>query len=187
MMEEKDFRMKEQFFRAVPALESRRLILRRLTQADAAALARLARSDAVYRYLPTFLYERKYPDIRRVMEGLYDECLRESLILGVFGKEEETFCGLAEMYGLREEIHKISIGYRFLESYWGRGIASETVALMTGYLLRKAGIEIITASTMVENKASARVLMKNGFALVNSHVDEDWGYETPTVADKWFL
>ena len=179
--------MKAQFFQTVPTLQSQRLILRRLTQADAAELDCLSHSDIVYRYLPTFLYERKYPDTRRVIDGLYDECLHESLILGVFLREGERFCGLAEMYGLRDEIHKISIGYRLAEPYWGRGIASETVAMMTGHLLYKAGIEIITASTMIENKASARVLVKNGFALVNSCVDEDWGYETPTATDKWFL
>jgi len=43
----------------------------------------------------------------------------------------------------------------------------------------------ITASTMVENKASARVLRKNGFDLVVSAVGEDWGYEELTIADKW--
>ena len=52
--------MKTQFFQSVPTLQSERLILRRLTQADADALARLAHSEAVYRYLPTFLYEQKY-------------------------------------------------------------------------------------------------------------------------------
>ncbi|MCR5689516.1 MAG: hypothetical protein K6G71_04625 [Clostridiales bacterium] len=45
---------------------------------------------------------------------------------------------------------------------------------------------MITASTMIENKASARVLQKNGFQLTASGVPEDWGYEQPTVADKWF-
>ena len=179
--------MKTQFFQSVPTLESERLILRRLTQADADALGSLAHSDAVYRYLPTFLYEQKYPDIRRVMDGLYGECLRESLILGIFLREDESFCGLAEMYGLRNAIHKISIGYRLAEPYWGKGIASETVALMTGYLFRKAGIRIITASTMIENKASARVLMKNGFSLVYHNAAEDWGYEAPTATDKWIL
>jgi len=63
--------MKTRFFRAVPELQSPRLILRRLTQADAGELGRLAHSDIVYRYLPTFLFERKYPDIRLVIDGLY--------------------------------------------------------------------------------------------------------------------
>jgi RimJ/RimL family protein N-acetyltransferase len=38
---------------------------------------------------------------------------------------------------------------------------------------------------MVENKASAAVLKKNGFELVSDAVDEDWGYGAPTPACKW--
>ena len=37
---------------------------------------------------------------------------------------------------------------------------------MVDLLYAKTPIEIITANTMVENKASARVLQKNGFTLV---------------------
>jgi ribosomal-protein-alanine N-acetyltransferase len=56
---------------------------------------------------------------------------------------------------------------------------------MIRYLEEETDIEIITASTMVENKASARVLQKNGFELVTSGAEEDWGYERPTLTDKW--
>ena len=72
-----------------------------------------------------------------------------------------------------------------MERFWGQGIASETVAMLVQYLYTDTDIEIITASTMVENKASARVLEKNDFALVATGVDEDWGFENPTAADKW--
>ena len=177
----------KKLFSEIPRLEGERILLRRIEESDAPALQRLAHSDAVYRYLPTFLYEQKYPDIHRVVRGLYGECFRESILLGVFLRADGAFCGLAEMYGYRQEIHKVSIGYRLLEECWGRGIATETVRLMTEYLLDQTDIEIITASTMVENRASARVLMKNGFSLVNSGVGEDWGYPRPTIADKWFL
>ncbi|MBR2571091.1 MAG: GNAT family N-acetyltransferase [Clostridia bacterium] len=177
--------MKKKLFSEIPQIESRRLLLRQIAQSDSDSLEKLARSGIVYRFLPTFLYEQKYPDIRRVIDGLYTECFRDSIILGVF--ESDRFCGLAEMYGLRDEIHKVSIGYRFLQECWGRGIATETVRLLVDYLLSQTDIEIITASTMVENRASAKVLMNNGFQLVNSNVGEDWGYGRPTPADKWFL
>ena len=55
------------------------------------------------------------------------------------------------------------------------------------YLDEETDIEIITASTMVENLASANVLRKNGFTLVVHAVGEDWGYENPTITDKWIL
>ena len=82
---------------------------------------------------------------------------------------------------------KICIGYRLRESYWGKGVAMQACWLMMEYLVNYTDVQIITASTMVENKASARVLIKNGFTLVNSAVPEDWGYDHPTLADKWIL
>ena len=164
-------------------MQSERLELRALSLSDADALGELTNSPEVYRYLPTFLFEKKYADARTVIERLYDECWRESIILGVF--EDGDFCGLAEMYGYREEIRKISVGYRLLARCWGRGIAGEALGLIIDYLYGETDIEIITASTMVENSRSAGVLIKNGFDLVVHAVDEDWGYDKPTVADKW--
>ena len=142
--------------------------MKEVTQDDLPGLQELVNSPRVYRYLPTFLFEQKYADLRYVIDHLYDECWKESILLGVFIEEE--FCGLAEMYGYRPPIHKISVGYRLLERFWG---------------YNDTDTEIITASTMIENRASANVLMKNGFDLVVHAVGEDWGYEEPTVTDKW--
>ncbi|MBR3504777.1 MAG: GNAT family N-acetyltransferase [Clostridia bacterium] len=150
---------------------------------DAPGLQALVNSPAVYRYLPTFLFEKQYADVHEVIRRLYGECLKDSIILGVF--MENRFCGLCEFYGYRDPIHKISVGYRLLEDCWGMGIATESLEAMVRYLYDETDIEIITASTMVENQASANVLRKNGFTLVAAAVDEDWGYSRPTVADKW--
>ena len=174
---------KKKLFSEIPYLKGKRLTLKRLTRADRSALQELVDSPRVYRYLPTFLFEQKYPDIEYVINHLYDECWKESIILGVFMEDE--FCGLAEMYGYRDPIHKISVGYRLLERYWGKGIAKEALGMMIDYLYDETDIEIITASTMVENQASANVLKKNGFQMVVHAVDEDWGYDKPTVSDKW--
>ncbi|MBQ6421138.1 MAG: GNAT family N-acetyltransferase [Clostridia bacterium] len=83
---------------------------------------------------------------------------------GVYRNGE--FCGLAEFYGYKAHINKISVGDRLAESCWGKGTATEALCLMVDLLYAKTPIEIITANTMVENKASARVLQKNGFTLV---------------------
>ena len=175
--------MRKKLFSEIPYLKGDRLTLHGLTQKDAAALQELVDSPVVYRYLPTFLFEKRYEDVRTVIARLYDECWKESIILGVFRQDE--FCGLAELYGFRDPIHKISVGYRLLDRYWGRGIASEALGLMVDYLYQETDIEIITASSMVENQASANVLRRNGFQLVVHGAEEDWGYEAPVIADKW--
>ena len=173
----------KKLFTEIPYIKTERLILRKIEETDAEGLSELVHSPGVYRYLPTFLFEQKYEDVHEVIRRLYDECFKESVILGVFMEEE--FCGLAEIYGYRESTHKASIGCRFLERWWGKGVASETVDALVRYLTQETGIEIITASTMVENKSITRVVGKNGFLLVVSGVDEDWGYPQPTPANKW--
>ena len=175
--------MKKKLFTEIPYLQGPRLTLRGLTASDAPGLRELTDSPAVYRWLPTFLFEKQYDDAETVIARLYDEGWKESVILGVFLGED--FCGLAELYGFRDAIHKISVGYRLLERFWGRGIASEALGMLIDYLYNETDIEIVTASTMVENAASANVLRKNGFSLVVHAVGEDWGYERLTVTDKW--
>lgn len=173
----------KQLFREIPALQGERLTLRALTQDDADDLKAMTQSEKVYRYLPTFLFEKKYDDITYVIDHLYDECLEESLILGVFC--EEDFCGLAEMYAYRPAIKKISIGVRLIEKYWGSGVASEALELMEVYLLEKTDIEIVAASTMTKNKAAGNVLKKHGFKRVAHGVYENWGFDKPVIADVW--
>ncbi len=175
-------------FDEIPRLVGEHIILDRVSEADADALRRLTENDAVYRYLPTFLYERQNDDIQEVIEGMYGDIFRnrESLILAVRLKETGEFCGLAEFYGFKDALHKTCIGYRLCEEFWGRGIATETVRLMIGYLYTETDTEIITASTMIGNHASERVLEKNGFIMTAACVPEDWGYDEPVTADKWF-
>ena len=174
--------MIKKLFPELPVLNGETVTIRPLTLDDADGLRELTGCEEVYRYLPAFLFEKKY-DVETVIERLYVECFKESIILGIFMEGE--FCGLAEFYGFRDDAHKISVGYRLLERFWGQGIASEALGLMVDYLYGQTDIEIITASTMMENRASARVLEKNGFDLVVRASDEDWGYEEPTPSDKW--
>lgn len=178
----------KKLFSEIPTLEGNGITLGPVIESDAPALQELMDNENVYRYLPTFLFEKRFEDARDAVNQFYGELFesKESLILGIREVGDGSFCGLAEFYGLRDDVHKISIGYRLRESCWGHGVATRAVALMVGYLYGQTDIEIITASTMVENYASARVLEKNDFIRTARGVEEDWGFELPTIADKWF-
>ena len=173
----------KKLFSEIPYIESERLILRKIGEEDADGLSELMHSPSVYRYLPTFLFEKKYDDVHEVISRLYDECFQKSIILGVF--MGNAFCGLAEIYGYREEAHKASLGVRLLERSWGKGVATEVVEALMRYLAEETDIRVVTTSTMVVNKAVNRVMERTHFLLVDSGVDEDWGYEQPTSVNKW--
>ena len=157
--------------------------MRQLKSEDASALKELTDSEESYRFLPTFLFEKKYDDSFYVISRMYDECLEDSLILGIFTNGE--FCGLAELYGYRAPFLKISVGYRLIPRFWGRGIATEVLGLLVRYLFSETDIRYITASVLPENEASAAVLKKNGFRKALYSVPEDWGHARLEKTDKW--
>ena len=180
----------KKLFDEIPYLEGERLVLRQITEEDREALREMACSNTVYRYEPTYLLEQQYTDMDQLLRDLYGEYFekKQNLFLGIFLKDNpKELCGLAEFYDYRDHIHMASIGVRLREKYWKSGIATEAAKLMADYLFKETDIEIITASTMVENKASAHVLEKNGFMTTNTIHREDWGRAESTDAYRWFL
>ena len=177
----------KKLFDEIPHIESERLMIDRLRPEDSQALYELMTDKSVYRYVPTFLLEKQTDDPQAIIQQMYTGCIetRTAIFLGVFLKENRTFCGMVELYGYKEAIHKISIGQRLKSDCWGKGIASEAVDLVVKYLYSETDIEIITASSMPDNIASSKVLQKSGFQLVVAASEEDWGFEKPVTVHKW--
>jgi [ribosomal protein S5]-alanine N-acetyltransferase len=67
----------------------------------------------------------------------------------------------------RDDIYRFNadIGYFIAEPFWGKGVASKAVALMTDYAFRSFQLTRLVASVFEYNKASMRVLEKNNFFL----------------------
>ena len=82
-------------FDVIPELENERIVIKRITDKDADAIAAMTADELVYRYLPTFLYEKQFTDMHEMIRGLYGELFtsRESMILGVYLKADMSFCG----------------------------------------------------------------------------------------------
>ncbi|MBO4604125.1 MAG: GNAT family N-acetyltransferase [Clostridiales bacterium] len=173
-------------FDEMPVIGRGEVVLRPLKPSDAKDLQAFAADDRIYKYLPTYLAERKFSDAGEAIDYINGPLFvqKESLILGVF--DDGKFAGLAEFYSYKEKMRKVSIGIRLSYERWGKGLAGWVVALMVDYLHSHTNIEIITASTMSENIPVKKVLSKNGFTMTAGGVSEDWGYKKPTLADKWF-
>jgi RimJ/RimL family protein N-acetyltransferase len=57
------------------------------------------------------------------------------------------------------------LGYMILTPWWSKGIGTEAVRQMCGIAIKELGIDCIEASVFEGNRASERVLEKNGFRL----------------------
>lgn len=79
----------------------------------------------------------------------------QSELCGVIGLVKQT-----DVYRLSAEI-----GYWLGEPYWGIGIATRAVRLVTDYAFKTLGFHRVYAGIFEYNKASMRVLEKNGFGM----------------------
>jgi ribosomal-protein-alanine N-acetyltransferase len=70
--------------------------------------------------------------------------------------------GIISLKNIDSGNKKANVGYWIGELYWGNGIATEAVALVINYAFSILGLEQICAYVYSENKASIRVLEKNG-------------------------
>lgn len=61
------------------------------------------------------------------------------------------------------------IGYFIAEPFWGKGIATEAIRLMTEYTFNNFSVIRIVAGVFEYNKASMRALEKNGYILESIH------------------
>ena len=65
-----------------------------------------------------------------------------------------------------EEYATGELGYMILTLWWSKGIGTEAVRQMCGIAFAELDLERITATVFEGNRASERVLEKNGFSLV---------------------
>ena len=169
-------------------IENDRLLIRSLEEQDLEGLSEIRNDPLVYRYEPVFLSE---------LQGAADEALEtiqqmdlfrdRQCILGVFEKSDPgTLAGLAEFYDYKPSGNVISLGYRFLSEYWGRGIATSCIQAMIDYIKNNTEVKLITAHVLPENKASSRCLIKNSFEHLLTKT-EDWGYGYPSIVYVYTL
>ena len=167
-------------------IENDRLVIRGLEKQDLTGLEALRCDKKVYCYEPTFLMELQgTPEEALEMIQHMDLYEDRQCILGVYEKTiPSVLIGLAELYDFKPSGKVISLGYRFLSKYWGKGIASSCVCALLNYVQSNTEVDLVTAHVISQNKASARCLLKNGFEYLLTK-PEDWGYSEWCVADVY--
>lgn len=139
------------------------VVLREWKKSDAAALAKLANNKKIWDNVRDRL---PYPYTKNDA--------KEWLSLVKKQKTVTTFCVEADGevagsigFTLKDDVYRknAEIGYFIGEQFWGKGIATEAVKQLVGYIQKKIDVIRIYAEVFEYNKASMKVLEKNGFYL----------------------
>ncbi|NOU16219.1 MAG: GNAT family N-acetyltransferase [Bacteroidales bacterium] len=93
--------------------------------------------------------------------------------------------GYGGLFGIDKDNHKAEIGYGFLKESWGKGFASSAVNFITNYCFSELKLHRLNGLVDPQNKASIRVLEKNGY--INEGIMRDYYYARDRYFDMCLL
>ncbi len=146
-------------------LETERLFLRPLKDADADAIYRMRSDKDVMRYIREPQNRAETENWIRLVSSRWET---EKLgFCGVFEKWKETFLGWCGVWRLTET-NELEIGYAIAKQFWNRGYATEAAEVFLRYAFENIKPDKITAVAEPENTASRRVMEKLGMNFVRT-------------------
>ena len=86
-----------------------------------------------------------------------------------------TVIGSASFKGPPDADGVVEVAYGVVPSQQCRGYATEATAALVSYAFADSRVRVVRAHTLPRNEASARVLMKCGFARIGEVLDPDDG------------
>ncbi|MEP1033993.1 GNAT family protein [Ekhidna sp.] len=137
------------------------IILRPLQNDDAEQIAKLINNkkvlDNLRDYIPFPYAKKNAEDFIKISSEQIPPCT-----FGIIGNNQ--LCGVIGII-IQSDIYRMSaeVGYWVGEPFWGKGIATKALELITSYGFSQLGLIRIYAGTFGHNEASRRVLEKCGY------------------------
>ena len=144
-------------------LETTRLVLRWFTFDDLDAFYELGSNPLVVRYIGN----RPFASREVARKTLADAPLHDYATYG-FGRFACVWKETGEVIGFcgpkfLPDTEDVDLGYRFLPTFWGIGLATESSLAVISYARHTLNLTRLVAWAHPDNAASARVLSKLGF------------------------
>jgi RimJ/RimL family protein N-acetyltransferase len=154
-------------------LETERLVLRRFTTDDVDSLVDLDSDPDVMKFInggtPTPREEVEEQVLPAIL-AFYERGDRFGF-WAIIEKESEQFLGWLHLRPGAEanpDSDEPELGYRLVQSAWGKGYATEASAAVLQKAFSELGVARVTAAAMVINTPSRNVMKKLGMTLVRT-------------------
>jgi ribosomal-protein-alanine N-acetyltransferase len=167
-------------WRSFPRLETARLVLREIVQADAEDLLRIFSDEETMRYWSCRPYT-SVAQARRLINVLA-ETARGGIGIhwAITLRGDDRLIGKCGYNEWRKAHRRGDISYIIAREHQGKGIVSEALGAMLDYGFDHMNLHSVEAGVTPGNGASARMLQKLGFIL-EGHLRENFLTETGFV------
>ena len=146
----------------LPALESERLLLRRLCMRDAPDIYDYSRDAEVARHVLWTAHTSPSESRSYIRYMLRRYRLGEPSSWGIVLKREGRVIGTIGFMWYNEENRSAEVGYSLSRAYWNRGLMTEALSAVVRYGFERLGLNRIEAQHEVDNPASGAVMRKVG-------------------------
>ncbi|WP_057912899.1 GNAT family N-acetyltransferase [Peribacillus muralis] len=149
---------------ALPAIESKRLVMRKITMEDAEDMFAYTSIPEVSRFV-TWEAHRSLSDtkdfIQQVMQSYEDQKIAP---WGIQHKESGKLIGTIDYVTWQVNHNSAEIGYVLAPEYWGKGLITEAVREILTFGFEHMNLVRIQARCFVDNLGSERVMQKAGMS-----------------------
>jgi [ribosomal protein S5]-alanine N-acetyltransferase len=147
-------------FADVPKIETERLILRKITLADAEDMYAYASNEEVTSYVTW----DTHTSISDTIEFIHTFLPQYDAAWGIEVKENGKFIGTVHFVWWQPEHNSAEIGYVLAKEYWGKGLITEAASAITSFGFDHMNLVRIQARCFLENKGSEGVMKKLGMS-----------------------
>lgn len=149
-------------------LKGKTCTVRSFRKGDEKLLFANLNDEDVVRYLSTLSYPPKVINTKRFVHKNAEA--RDSVHKGGLHFAIQVGDDVAGSIGFKNiDNHKAEIGYWLGKKYWGKGIMTESVGLVTEFGFKRLNLKRIYAAIFSQNKPSMKVLEKNGYKIEGIH------------------
>lgn len=160
---------------ALPVLESQRLRLRALRDADADALLKLHGDPEVMRYWSTSPWTGIAQAHAHLQRARRDFESGGVLPWAIATAATDELIGTVTLFRIDRDHRRAEIGYALGSAHWGQGLTSEALSLVLHHAFDTLQLERIEADTDPRNAPSRRMLERLGFV------------QEGTLRKRWFV
>jgi ribosomal-protein-alanine N-acetyltransferase len=156
-------------------LDTERLHLRQLTDADAPGIMAIRSNPQVNKYVGrsnTCTLNDAIAFIGKIKNLVADG---GGFYWAITLKENNELIGTICYWNLEPAEDKAEIGYELLPDYQGQGYMTEAVDAVFAFGFESLNFKLITAFPVADNLSSAKLLERRGFVLAGDFIDNDSG------------
>lgn len=150
-------------FDPFPDITTERLLLRQVNAGDANEMFWLRSNEQVMKYIgrprPKTV-EEVLPFIQKIIDNATNN---EGVAWAITLRDDPTLIGHISFHVLMKEHHRAEVGYLLHPAHHGKGLVDEALQAILAYGFNTMGLHSVEAITSPENKASRKLLERNGF------------------------